>query len=50
MKDKIDEAMMAKLLRALPGLKERAKTLVELAHKHGCLAIVDAVTSLAGNV
>jgi glutamyl-tRNA synthetase len=30
MKDKIDEAMMAKLLRALPGLKERAKTLVEL--------------------
>lgn len=26
----IDEAMMAKLLRALPGLKERAKTLVEL--------------------
>ena len=27
---KIDEAMMAKLLRALPGLKERAKTLVEL--------------------
>ncbi|MCA3562562.1 MAG: glutamate--tRNA ligase [Aestuariivirga sp.] len=30
MKAKIDEAMMAKLLRALPGLKERAKTLVEL--------------------
>ena len=30
MKDKIDDAMMAKLLRALPGLKERAKTLVEL--------------------
>ncbi len=27
---KIDEAMMAKLLRAMPGLKERAKTLVEL--------------------
>ncbi len=27
---KIDDAMMAKLLRALPGLKERAKTLVEL--------------------
>lgn len=27
---KIDENMMAKLLRALPGLKERAKTLVEL--------------------
>ncbi len=26
----IDEAMMAKLLRAMPGLKERAKTLVEL--------------------
>ena len=30
MKAKIDEAMMAKLLRAMPGLKERAKTLVEL--------------------
>ncbi|WP_421695252.1 glutamate--tRNA ligase [Aestuariivirga sp.] len=30
MKARIDEAMMAKLLRALPGLKERAKTLVEL--------------------
>ena len=30
MKAKIDEAMMAKLLRALPGLKERAKTLIEL--------------------
>lgn len=30
MKAKIDDAMMAKLLRALPGLKERAKTLVEL--------------------
>ena len=27
---KIDEAMAAKLLRAMPGLKERAKTLVEL--------------------
>jgi glutamyl-tRNA synthetase len=27
---KIDERMMAKLLRAMPGLKERAKTLVEL--------------------
>ncbi len=27
---RIDEAMMAKLLRAMPGLKERAKTLVEL--------------------
>ena len=26
----IDEAMMAKLLRAMPGLKERAKTLIEL--------------------
>ncbi|WP_373505672.1 glutamate--tRNA ligase [Aestuariivirga sp.] len=26
----IDEAMMAKLMRAMPGLKERAKTLVEL--------------------
>src|SRR4029079_16606060 len=30
MKAKIDDAMMAKLLRAMPGLKERAKTLVEL--------------------
>jgi glutamyl-tRNA synthetase len=30
MKAKIDEALMAKLLRAMPGLKERAKTLVEL--------------------
>ena len=29
-KAKIDEAMMAKLLRAMPGLKDRAKTLVEL--------------------
>ena len=28
----IDEAMMAKLLRAMAGLKERAKTLVELMH------------------
>ena len=30
MLSRIDEAMMAKLLRAMPGLKERAKTLVEL--------------------
>ena len=30
MRAQIDEAMMAKLLRAMPGLKERAKTLVEL--------------------
>ena len=30
LKAKIDEAMMAKLLRAMPGLKDRAKTLVEL--------------------
>lgn len=30
LKAKIDEAMMAKLLRAMPGLKERAKTLVDL--------------------
>jgi len=30
LKAKIDESMMAKLLRAMPGLKERAKTLVEL--------------------
>ncbi|MFN4142000.1 glutamate--tRNA ligase [Aestuariivirga sp.] len=27
---RVDETMMAKLLRAMPGLKERAKTLVEL--------------------
>jgi len=26
-----------------------AKTLVEIAHKHGCLTIVDAVTSLGGS-
>ncbi|MCX7350360.1 MAG: glutamate--tRNA ligase [Alphaproteobacteria bacterium] len=30
MKARIDDAMMAKLLRAMPGLKERAKTLIEL--------------------
>ena len=30
LKAKIDDKMMAKLLRAMPGLKERAKTLVEL--------------------
>ena len=30
LKARIDEAMMAKLLRAMPGLKDRAKTLVEL--------------------
>jgi len=30
------------------GARSDAKTLVELAHKHDCLAIVDAVTSLAG--
>lgn len=30
LKAKIDAAMMARLLRAMPGLKERAKTLVEL--------------------
>jgi glutamyl-tRNA synthetase len=34
---KIDEAMMAKLLRAMPGLKERAKTLVELMQSTGFL-------------
>ena len=31
------------------GAQSDAKTLVELAHQHGCLAIVDAVTSLAGS-
>jgi glutamyl-tRNA synthetase len=30
LKAKLDEAMRAKLLKAMPGLKERAKTLVEL--------------------
>jgi len=30
------------------GAQSDAKTLVELAHKHGCLTIVDAVTSLGG--
>lgn len=30
------------------GAQSDAKTLVEIAHKHGCLTIVDAVTSLAG--
>ncbi|MBV1704168.1 MAG: glutamate--tRNA ligase, partial [Hyphomicrobiales bacterium] len=34
---KIDDAMRAKLLRAMPGLKERAKTLVELADGAGFL-------------
>ncbi len=31
------------------GAESDAKTLVELAHKHDCLTIVDAVTSLAGS-
>lgn len=31
------------------GALSDAKTLVEIAHRHGCLAIVDAVTSLAGS-
>jgi alanine-glyoxylate transaminase/serine-glyoxylate transaminase/serine-pyruvate transaminase len=31
------------------GARSDAKTLVELAHKHGCLTIVDAVTSLGGS-
>lgn len=30
------------------GAQSDAKTLVEIAHKHDCLAIVDAVTSLGG--
>lgn len=30
------------------GAQSDAKTLVEIAHKHGCLAIVDAITSLGG--
>ncbi len=31
------------------GALSDAKTLVEIAHQHGCLAIVDAVTSLGGS-
>ncbi|VAW98881.1 Serine--pyruvate aminotransferase / L-alanine:glyoxylate aminotransferase [hydrothermal vent metagenome] len=31
------------------GALSDAKTLVEIAHKHGCLTIVDAVTSLGGS-
>jgi len=31
------------------GAMSDAKTLVEIAHKHNCLTIVDAVTSLAGS-
>ncbi|MHB8345935.1 MAG: pyridoxal-phosphate-dependent aminotransferase family protein [Acidiferrobacterales bacterium] len=30
------------------GARSDAKTLVEIAHRHGCLTIVDAVTSLGG--
>lgn len=30
------------------GARSDAKTLVDIAHRHGCLAIVDAVTSLGG--
>jgi alanine-glyoxylate transaminase/serine-glyoxylate transaminase/serine-pyruvate transaminase len=30
------------------GAQSDAKTLVEIAHKHGCLTIVDAITSLGG--
>lgn len=30
------------------GARSDAKTLVEIAHRHDCIAIVDAVTSLAG--
>ena len=37
MLDKLDDAGKAKLLAALPGLKERAKTLVELADNAGYL-------------
>ena len=31
------------------GVQSDAKTLVEIAHRHGCLTIVDAVTSLGGS-
>lgn len=31
------------------GALSDARTLVEIAHRHGCLTIVDAVTSLGGN-
>ena len=32
------------------GVQSDAKTLTELAHKHDCLVIVDAVTSLGGSI
>jgi alanine-glyoxylate transaminase/serine-glyoxylate transaminase/serine-pyruvate transaminase len=31
------------------GAQSDAKTLVEIAHKHGCLTIVDAITSVGGS-
>ena len=41
---KIDASMKAKLLRALPGLKDRAKTLVELMNSCGYLFAVRPLT------
>ncbi|MDB2594401.1 alanine--glyoxylate aminotransferase family protein [Porticoccaceae bacterium] len=55
---KLEEALVAHPDAALvafvhaetsTGAQSDAKTLVELAHSHGCLTIVDAVTSLAGS-
>lgn len=56
--DKLEEALKtnsdAKIVAFVhaetsTGAISDAKTLVELAHKHGCLTIVDAVTSLGGS-
>lgn len=54
---KVEEALMAHpgarivafvQAETSTGAQSDVKTLVEIAHRHGCLAIVDAVTSLAG--
>ncbi len=56
--DKVEEALKshpdARVLAFVhaetsTGASSDVKTLVELAHRHDCLAIVDAVTSLAGS-
>lgn len=61
--DAVDPAKLEEALKAHPeatvvafvhaetstGAISDAETLVKLAHDHGCLAIVDAVTSLAGS-
>lgn len=55
--NKVDEALRAhpdaKIVAFVhaetsTGAQSDARTLVELAHRHGCLAIVDTVTSLGG--